>query len=51
MKQAEPKAELGYGQYYRDKWGQMWKRLDAWTVWKPDTGYGGWYDGRGLEVV
>lgn len=47
----EPRAEKGYGQLYRDTWGQIWKRVDADYVWKPDTGFGVWNNGTGLELL
>lgn len=39
------------GKKYIDKYGQVWGRVNSYQVWKPDTGYGGWYDGAGLVAL
>lgn len=38
------------GFYYRDKYGKIWQKIGD-SVWSQDTGWGGWWDGKGLTPV
>lgn len=51
MSKSEPKSLVGYGQYYIDRYGQIWKRINDNTVWSPRSGYGTWDNGNGLVLL
>lgn len=35
---------------YLDQDGRRWIRLDESTIWNSDTGYGGFFNGKGLTI-
>ena len=43
--------EFGVTKFFVDKWKRIWFRIDKVTVYSDECGYGGWFNGSGLQPL